>query len=80
MTLYSRELITQVFQLFDRHLREEYRARPHLGKKTSADANDLKDLYKDDWEEFNRVRKEIDPDGKFRPANNELLHRLFPAF
>jgi hypothetical protein len=77
MALYSRERIVQVFHLFDEMLREEFQARPHLGKKTSVDAADMANLYGEDWATFNRVRRTIDPGGKFLPARNELLQRLF---
>ena len=77
MALYSRERIVQVFHLFDEMLREEFQARPHLGKKTSVEAADMADLYGEDWDTFNRVRRAIDPGGKFLPAKNELLQRLF---
>ncbi len=77
MTLYSRERIVQVYDRFDRLLREDFEARPHLGKKTSADAAAMSALFPEDWAVFNHVRNTIDPDGKFKPAKNELLNRLF---
>ncbi|MDA0207619.1 MAG: FAD-binding protein [Acidobacteria bacterium] len=77
MALYSRERITQVYHRFDRMLRDDFGARPHLGKKTSVDAQALSVLFPEDWNIFNDVRNAIDPNGKFKPANNELLNRLF---
>lgn len=77
MTLYSRERIVQVYERFDRLLREDFGARPHLGKKTSADAAAMSTLFPEDWAVFNHVRSTIDPNGKFKPARNELLNRLF---
>lgn len=77
MTLYSRERIVQVYDRFDRLLRDDFGARPHLGKKTSADAPALSALFPEDWAAFNHVRNTIDPGGKFKPAKNELLNRLF---
>ncbi len=79
MQQYSRERIVQVFHRFDTMMRNQFKARPHLGKKTSATAAVLKKLHgKKVWDDFNDVRKTIDPDGKFRPHGNELLKRLFP--
>ncbi len=77
MTLYSRERIVEVYNRFDRLLRDDFGARPHLGKKTSADAAALSALFPEDWAVFNHVRNTIDPNGKFKPAKNELLNRLF---
>lgn len=77
MTLYSRERIVQVYDRFDRLLRDGFGARPHLGKKTSADAAALSALFPEDWGVFNHVRNTIDPNGKFKPTRNELLNRLF---
>ena len=77
MALYSRDRIVQAFHEFDTMLRQEFQARPHLGKKTSVTAADMATAYGDDWETFNRIRQIIDPGGKFLPAKNELLQRLF---
>ena len=77
MTQHSRERIVQVFHRFDDLLRDRFNARPHLGKKTSARAADMRNLYGHVWDEFNAIRKEIDPAGKFLPKDNELLNRLF---
>ena len=78
LTQYSRDRIVQVFHKFDDLMRNNFKARPHLGKKTSATADDLEALYRSVWREFSEVRKRIDPLGKFRPKDNELLNRLFP--
>ncbi len=77
MALYSRDRIVQVFQQFDKMLRQDFGARPHLGKKTSVKASEMLALYGEDWKTFNGVRKTIDPGGKFRPQKNEFLNRLF---
>ncbi len=78
MALYSRARIAQVFQRFDRLMRRDFGALPHLGKKTSVTAAEMAALYGADWAAFNQVRNGVDPARKFRPAGNELLNRLFP--
>ena len=37
----------------------------------------MKHLYGDIWDEFNEVRLKMDPGGRFLPAENELLQRVF---
>ena len=74
---YSRKRIRQVFSRFDDLLRTQYDARPHLGKKTTATFADMKRLYGNIWDEFNEVRLKMDPGGRFLPAENELLRRVF---
>ena len=74
---YSRRRIRQVFSRFDDLLRANYKARPHLGKKTTATFADMKRLYGDIWDEFSEVRLKMDPGGRFLPAENELLQRVF---
>ena len=74
---YSRKRIRQVFSRFDNLLRANYDARPHMGKKTTASFADMKRLYGDIWDEFNEVRLKMDPGGRFLPADNELLQRVF---
>lgn len=74
---YSRSRIVEVFHAFDDLMRQRYRARPHLGKKTTADFNDMSGLYGPVWDDFQTVRQEMDPDGKFLPADNALLHQIF---
>jgi hypothetical protein len=77
MAMYSRERIVQVFQNFDKLLRNQFGALPHLGKKTSVNAAEMAALYGSNWVTFNEVREAVDPVGKFRPAGNEFLQRLF---
>lgn len=77
MAMYSRERIVQVFQRFDKLMREEFGGLPHLGKKTSVSAAEMAALYGAGWTTFNEVRTAIDPIGKFRPATNEFLNRIF---
>ena len=77
MAMYSRERIVQVFQKFDKLMRNAFGGLPHLGKKTSVTAAEMASLYPADWTTFNEVRTAIDPGGKFRPEKNELLNRLF---
>ena len=48
-------------------------ARPHWGKWHSHEAGELRALYPR-WEDFQRVRREMDSGGVFR---NEYLRRLF---
>ena len=74
---YSRKRIRQVFSRFDDLLRANYDARSHLGKKSTATFADMKHLYGDIWDEFNEVRLKMDPGGRFLPAENELLQRVF---
>jgi FAD/FMN-containing dehydrogenase len=40
--------------------------RPHWGKKHSLGAEDLRPLYPK-WDAFQRVRRELDPQGTFLP-------------
>jgi FAD-linked oxidoreductase len=47
--------------------------RPHWGKLHTRTAATLKDLYPR-WEDFQRVRQQLDPDGRFL---NPYLRRLF---
>jgi hypothetical protein len=58
-------------------LREKYGARPHLGKKTTATFEDMAKLHGDDWKEFQKVRQDADPTGKFLPPQNLLLAQIF---
>ena len=50
-----------------------YAGRPHWGKKHTLKAPQLRDLYPD-WDAFQAVRQETDPDGIFM---NEYLNQLF---
>ena len=51
----------------------KYDGRPHWGKWHSLTAKELAGRY-DRWADFQRVRKELDPGGKFL---NPHLHQLF---
>src|SRR5258705_8469256 len=52
---YSSERIVEVYDSFDRMLREKYHARPHLGKKTSVTYADMETIYGPVWQEFQSV-------------------------
>jgi FAD/FMN-containing dehydrogenase len=47
--------------------------RPHWGKMHSLSARELAPLYPR-WEEFQRLRRQLDPNGLFR---NAFTRRLF---
>jgi FAD/FMN-containing dehydrogenase len=52
---------------------KSYGGRPHWGKKHSMTADDLRPLYPK-WDQFQRIRRELDPDGIFFSAPlRELL-------
>jgi FAD/FMN-containing dehydrogenase len=52
---------------------KSYGGRPHWGKKHSMTADDLRPLYPK-WDQFQRIRRELDPDGIFLSAPlRELL-------
>ena len=52
-----------------------YHGRPHWGKMHNLTAQDLAEIYPK-WDEFRRVREEIDPKGVFMNAHlMEILHR-----
>jgi L-gulono-1,4-lactone dehydrogenase len=53
-------------------LARRYDARPHWGKRHPAGAAELRELYPR-WDDFARVRAELDPDGRFV---NDHLHRV----
>jgi len=46
----------------------KYAGRPHWGKLHTLNARTLQPLYPR-WEEFTRVRRELDPSGKFLNAH-----------
>lgn len=52
---------------------QRYGGRPHWGKMHSLKAEQLRELYPH-WEDFARVRRELDPSGKFL---NAYLRQLF---
>jgi L-gulonolactone oxidase len=51
----------------------EYSGRPHWAKKFNLNANKLKIIYPH-WEDFHRVRKQLDPNGLF---GNSYTDRVF---
>ena len=51
----------------------DFGGRPHWGKKYSLKAKDLRPLYPK-WDEFLKIRKEMDPDGIFL---NDFLKEIF---
>jgi FAD/FMN-containing dehydrogenase len=55
-------------------LMRAYGGRPHLGKKSSATARDLRAIYGERFEAFTAVRRAQDPEGKFL---NKTTERLF---
>jgi len=52
-----------------------YGGRPHWGKRHSLSADRLSGLYPR-WDDFQRVRRELDPDGLFA---NDHVRRIFGA-
>lgn len=54
-------------------LMQRYGGRPHWGKEFSLGADELRALYPR-WEDFRRLRQELDPDGVFL---NQLLRWIF---
>lgn len=73
----SKSRIVEVYHLMDKMLRDKYGARPHLGKKTAARYGDMEHLYGGLWEEFQAVRRVMDPDNKFMPPENKFLNGIF---
>jgi FAD/FMN-containing dehydrogenase len=73
----SKARIVQVYHLFDKMMRDKYRARPHLGKKTTAGYRDMAALYGPVWTDFQAVRQAMDPENKFVPPDNTLLAGMF---
>ncbi|BBM82721.1 D-arabinono-1,4-lactone oxidase [Candidatus Uabimicrobium amorphum] len=51
----------------------KYNGRPHWGKMHNLKASDFKNIYPK-WENFHRVRRELDPDGLFM---NPYLQSIF---
>src|SRR5690606_7556167 len=64
------ELFAGVEDIFRR-----YQGRPHWGKLHTAQASELATLYPR-WADFNKLRRELDPTGKFL---NPYLKELFGA-
>ena len=56
--------------IFDR-----YQGRPHWGKINSKTAEEFAVMYPE-WENFRRVRDQLDPD---RRMINSYLEKIFPA-
>lgn len=67
-TLPSQEYFNDLEPLFRR-----FGGRPHWGKKHSLTGSELVELYPH-WEEFHRIRRDMDPDGVFM---NDYLRDLF---
>ena len=74
---YSKGRIVSVYQLFEDKMRGKYKARPHLGKKTTVTHAQMDALYGDVWREFQEVQRAMDPTGRFLPEENKLLSRIF---
>lgn len=55
------------------HIAQSYGGRPHWGKMHDLDAAALAPLYPQ-WEDFNRIRRELDPHGVFA---NTHIGRVF---
>ncbi|MFB8387127.1 D-arabinono-1,4-lactone oxidase [Microbacterium sp. NPDC055910] len=51
----------------------DFGGRPHWGKKHTRTASDLRRMYPE-WDEFQRIRRRLDPDGVFM---NDYLRTLF---
>ncbi|CAB1064321.1 hypothetical protein D1BOALGB6SA_9113 [Olavius sp. associated proteobacterium Delta 1] len=56
-------------------LMHDYEGRPHWGKSFSRTDGEIRKLYPD-YEKFNELRKNCDPNGIFR---NSFVDRVFPA-
>jgi L-gulonolactone oxidase len=52
----------------------DHGGRPHPGKKTMCTAEDLRARHGERFERFDRVRREVDPEGRLL---NPLARRLF---
>jgi len=64
----SYEAFNKIEEVFYKH-----GGRPHWAKRHALKANELRTLYPK-WDQFNKLRKEMDPDGKFL---NNYLTELF---
>jgi FAD/FMN-containing dehydrogenase len=74
---YTKERIAEVYDQFDRLMRSNYNARPHLGKKSVVTYNDMEALYGGLWQDFQNLRQRMDPDQRFLPADNPFLNQIF---
>lgn len=73
---HSRSRILQFFEKFDRVM-QPFGGRPHLGKQTARTGMELAQLLGKDWTDFQLLRRELDPSGKFLPASNLFLQKIF---
>lgn len=69
---YHKEDFKPLYEITEPILRD-FGGRPHWGKLHTQDSESLKALYPH-WDDFQRVRKQIDPDGRFL---NKHLASLF---
>ena len=74
---YTKARIAEVYDEFDRLMRTRYKARPHLGKKSSVTYADMEALYGAVWQDFQNLRKRLDPDNRFLPVRNPFLNQIF---
>jgi FAD/FMN-containing dehydrogenase len=66
------------YQAYFHHIEEifkRYQGRPHWGKMHTRSAGELAALYPC-WQDFRRIRAEVDPQGMFL---NSYLRELFDA-
>jgi FAD/FMN-containing dehydrogenase len=66
---------TEVFQRFE-PLMKQFGGRPHWGKHFTLTRNEMRDMYPGSYDDFNNIRKDLDPKGIF---TNSLIHQLFDA-
>jgi len=74
---FSKARIAEVYDKFDRLMRDKYHSRPHLGKKTSADYAYMSGIYGSIWDDFQTIRARTDPNDRFLPADNTFLRQVF---
>jgi L-gulono-1,4-lactone dehydrogenase len=63
----------EVFQRFE-PLMKDFGGRPHWGKHFTLTRKEIRDMYPDSFDAFNKIRRELDPKGLFE---NSLIRRLF---
>lgn len=73
---HSRARILQFFEKFDRVM-QPFGGRPHLGKQTARTGAEMAQLLGKDWSDFQLLRRELDPSGKFLPVSNPFLQKIF---
>jgi FAD/FMN-containing dehydrogenase len=66
---------TEVFQRFE-PLMKQFGGRPHWGKHFTLTRSEMRDMYPGSYDDFNNIRKDLDPKGIF---TNSLIHQLFDA-